>query len=73
MTLTPAEHTPRFTRRLLGYKAVGRGGLYGTDIRCSCGWTQKTNEDLRRAKVLWQAHVDGQGSARFGFGPARVR
>lgn len=67
-------HAARFRRRLLGYRPWGRkAGIYGTTVRCSCGWERKTNDDRRGARELWRVHVEQVGAARFGFGPERVK
>ncbi len=67
-------HSGTQKSRLLGYRTFGsKRGIYGWEIRCSCGWTAKTNEDHRRAWALWDQHLQGVGSSRIGFGPARVQ
>lgn len=71
-------HSGTMRSRLLGYHTFGstfgsKRGIYGWEVRCSCGWSKKTNENDRRALQYWNDHVLGTGRAGFGFGPARVQ
>lgn len=50
--LKPSDHVPTYRRRRLGTSPQGGGAFYGYTITCSCGWTQKINENKREA-VKW--------------------
>lgn len=65
-------HLPTFTSWLRGYHPiVSMGGrrrkMLGTIMRCSCGWTWKTNEDRAWARRRFRAHkAEATGKAPKG-------
>lgn len=68
-----AGHVPHYRKRKLGYRSWGRTvPIWGTSIRCSCGWRWETNEGRREAVRIWRDHLQQATVGRFGFGPARV-
>jgi hypothetical protein len=70
------KHRASFTSFTRGYHPIaGFNGrprkVYGTVIRCSCGWRLKTNERRPRAMDLHRRHRDAM-DARPTWSPAGV-
>lgn len=51
------DHDPTFRKFVRGYARISGRPVYGTNIRCSCGWTERTNENTREATRIHRAHV----------------
>jgi hypothetical protein len=52
-----SAHHATYRRRPLGRSPQGGGTYYGYTITCSCGWTQKLNENKREAVKWFNDHV----------------
>jgi hypothetical protein len=53
-------HGYSLDKKLLGRSPIaGGGGIYGTTIRCRCGWKKSTNEGPRKGgqRDMRQAHA----------------